>query len=189
MILNPETVIEDSLELAFNLKTYTYMIEEIQNSTFTASEKFKKAYNGFYKVRQKNQFWYDSYYALMEQQKTKNASFEDLLWEMFQINHSIEVSFVSKLMATINPDLPIWDQYVIRNLGYEKRWQRSASASTEQRINIAVEIYDAIKQWYENYIYSEEGKACIQAFDRALPKYADKLTPVKKIDYLLWSKR
>lgn len=125
----------------------------------------------------------------MERQVNKNASFEDLLWEMLQVNHSIEVSFVSKLMATVDPNLPIWDQYVIRNLGYEKVWKRSTMAPKEQRIKIAVEIYEAIKQWYKNYIHTEKGVSCIQAFDRALPKYADKLTDVKKLDYLLWSKR
>ena len=189
MVLNPATVIEDSLELAYNLKTYIYISEEVHKNNFVASEKFKKAYNGFYRVRQKKQIWYDCYFSLMEQQASKHASFEDLLWEMFQVNHSIEVSFVSKLMATVDPNLPIWDQYVIRNLGYEKLWQHSATASTEQRIDIAVKIYEAIKQCYKSYIDSEEGKACIQAFDQALPRYTDKLTAVKKIDYLLWSKR
>ena len=189
MVLNPESVIEDSLEIAFNLRTYIYISEEVRKKNFVASEEFKKAYNGFYRVRQKKQAWYNRYYSLMEQQSVKNASFYNLLWEMFQVNHSVEVSFVSKLMATVNPNLPIWDQYVIRNLGYEKLWQQSATASTEQRIDIAVKIYDAIMQWYENYIHSEEGMACIQTFDLALPKYANQLTAVKKIDYLLWSKR
>ena len=189
MVLNPDTVIADSLELAFNLKTYIYITEEVQKHNFIASEEFRKAYNGFYKVRQKKQAWYDCYYSLMEQQGKQNASFEDLLWKIFQVNHSVDVSFVSKLMATVNPNLPIWDQYVIRNLGYEKLWQKSATVSTEQRIDIAVKIYEAIMQWYESYVHSEEGMACIQAFDQVLPKYADKLTAVKKIDYLLWSKR
>lgn len=125
----------------------------------------------------------------MEQQGKQNASFEDLLWKIFQVNHSVDVSFISKLMATVNPHLPIWDQYVIRNLGYEKLWQKSATASSEQRIDIAVKIYEAIMQWYESYVHSEEGMACIQTFDQALPKYANNLTAVKKIDYLLWSKR
>ena len=189
MVLNPETVIEDSLELAFNLKTYIYITEEVHKNNFVASEEFKKAYNGFYRVRQKKQVWYDCYYSLMEQQGKRNTSFEDLLWEMFNVNHSIEVSFVSKLMATVNPNLPIWDQYVIRNLGYEKLWQQSVTATTQERINIAVKIYEAINQWYECYVHSEEGIACIDAFDHALPRYAKKLTVVKKIDYLLWSKR
>ena len=189
MVLDPAAVIEDSLELAYNLKTYIYISEEVHKSNFVASEEFKKAYNGFYKVRQKKQAWYDRYYSLMEQQASKNASFEDLLWKMFQVNHSVEVSFVSKLMATVDPNLPIWDQYVIRNLGYEKKWQQSNKACAEQRIDLAAEIYEAIKQWYEKYICSEEGRACIHAFDQALPSYADKLTMVKKIDYLLWSKR
>lgn len=55
MVLNPETVIADSLELAYNLKTYIYITEEVQKHNFKASPEFRKAYNGFYRVRQKKQ--------------------------------------------------------------------------------------------------------------------------------------
>ena len=65
-VLNPETVIEDSLETAFNLKAYLRIISEIQRDDFIATPDFRKMFNGFYRVRQKTAAWYDTYYKLLE---------------------------------------------------------------------------------------------------------------------------
>ena len=189
MILNPDKIIEECLEMAFNLKTYKDIIDFAASSDFCATEEFRKTYNGFYRVRQRKPEWYELYYSLMEKQKSDNASFEALLWKMYEGNGSVEVSFISKLIATINPELPIWDQYVIRNLGYENEWRRLATAKAERKIKKAVEIYDSIIDWYADYVKSDEGLQCIAKFDDALPNYKELITNTKKIDYLLWIAR
>lgn len=56
------------------------------------------------------------------------------------------------------------------------------------RIDEAERIYEDIKSRYKAFIRSKEGKACIAAFDSAMPYYKEKLTEVKKIDFFLWSK-
>lgn len=187
--LNPDTVIAKCLETAFNLKQYIEIMDEAGRDGFTVTPEFRVKFNGFYQVRQKKPQWYDRYYLLLEEQKITRRSFEELLWEMYSVSHTIEVSFVSKMMATADADTPIWDQYVIRNLGYEKRWEKLRSAQAEERISAATEIYEEIKRWYRDFSSSADGKACIKAFDFALPGYKDRLSLVKKIDYMLWSKR
>jgi hypothetical protein len=57
------------------------------------------------------------------------------------------------------------------------------------RIDVADCIYKEIQEWYNTFINSIDGKKCIAVFDTAMPSYRNKLTDVKKIDYLLWSKR
>ena len=147
-------------------------------------------YNGFYKVRQRSSEWYDKYFLAMEQQSVKNRSFEELLHIMHEEGRQmIEVSFVSKLMATVNPQLPIWDKYVLINLGKVAEWKRLQTADVEKRIEEAAKIYAYIESWYKAFIEDDNGKLCIAKFDEALPMYKDKLTDIKKIDYLLWSKR
>ncbi|MCH5266157.1 MAG: hypothetical protein J1F02_09675 [Lachnospiraceae bacterium] len=108
---------------------------------------------------------------------------------MFKESGKIEVSFVSKLMATIDPQLPIWDKYVLINLGKIAEWEKFRSADAEERIKEASKIYAYIKCWYKSFIEDDYGKLCIAKFDEALPAYRDKLTDIKKIDYLLWGKR
>lgn len=188
-ILDHNTIISECLETAFDLKTYIRIMQIVENVDFKATEGFRKMYNGFYKVRQQSSQWYDKYFSLMEQQATENRSFEDLLRIMYQVGGRIEVSFVSKLMATVNSQLPIWDRYVLINLGKAADWERMRSSDTENRIKEASKIYTYLKCWYNFFLEDDNGKLCIAKFDEALPEYKDKLTDIKKIDYLLWSKR
>ena len=187
--LDPETIIEDSLETAFSLKTYIGILDTIQQDHFVATAEFQKTFNGFYRVRQKSAAWYDKFYKLMEEQKSVNRSFKDLLICLEPVSGTIDVSFVSKLMATADPSLPIWDRYVLQNLGLLKRWEKTTGKDKLLRIHEADRLYQEIKAWYGIFICSQDGKKCIAAFDAAMPSYKDKLTLVKKIDYLLWSKR
>ncbi len=189
MNINPNNVIGDCLENAFGLKTYMRIMQNASADDFSATPEFRKLFNGFYKVQRKTQKWYDRYYELMEEQRIKSRSFSEILVELNSINPSVEASFASKLIATINPDFPIWDQYVLRNLGFEREWEKYRSCSADARIEKAVEIYEIIQSLYSEFELSAEGKACIAAIDSALPMYAEKLSNTKKIDFILWSKR
>ncbi len=187
--IDPETIIGDCLETAFDLKTYTKILTYVKEDTFHATDEFRKLYNGFYRVRQKSPDWYDLYYRLMEEQRSKQRNIKEVLMELRKVKASIEVSFASKLIATINPDMPIWDQYVLRNLGFEKEWNKYQNASYMDRIAKAGDLYAAIKGSYLDFQNSSKGRECILKFNETLPKYAQIITDTKKIDYILWSKR
>ncbi len=188
-ILNPDNVIEDSLATAFVLPTYLKIIAEAKREDFRATESFRTMYNGYYKVRQKPPEWYDRYYALMEAQRKAQLSFEELLRRMYEVKPSVEASFVSKLIAAIDPSCPIWDQYVLKNLGLWEIWQKGASFPLDRRIELAGKIYHTIYEWYREYLASADGKSCIAKFDAALPHYKDDVSSVKKVDFFLWTKR
>lgn len=70
-----------------------------------------------------------------------------------------------------------------------KRWEKLTGKDKTLRIDEAERIYEEIKSWYGAFVRSADGQACVEAFDSAMPSYKEKLTAVKKIDYLLWSKR
>lgn len=105
------------------------------------------------------------------------------------VSGTIDVSFMSKMMAAATPALPIWDKYIFQDLLLIKRWEKIGGKDKMLRIDEADHIYQKIKTWYGTFICSKDGKKCIVEFDAAMPNYKDKLTAVKKIDYLLWSKR
>lgn len=188
MILDHKTVLAEALDNAFHLQEYCSLIERINTDDFKATPEFRKSFNAFFTVRQRKPSWYDCYYSLMEQQKTTPKSFEELLRILYAENHTIEVSFVSKMMAAVNPELPIWDRYVIQNLGFLNEWERFRQKTAEERIRKAVEIYDAIIHWYQEFLASENGKLCVRCFDEAVPEYKNRISDVKKIDYWLWSR-
>ena len=64
--------------------------------------------------------YYAVYFNFMEKYKTKDVIFEEVLRYFHSSFGRIEASFSSKLMATINPDKPVWDEFVLKNLGIIK---------------------------------------------------------------------
>lgn len=83
-ILNPKTVIADLLETAFNLRTYVEIIGKVASEDFSISDEFMKKYNGYYRVRQKSEIWYDRYYRLLKEQRRRPGPFGHLLREMYR---------------------------------------------------------------------------------------------------------
>ena len=47
------------------------------------------------------------------------------------------------MIATIDPDKPIWDQYVLQNLGLELKGK-----NPRERVENAILIYDRNETWY-----------------------------------------
>lgn len=81
-------------------------IVEVDVSTDTA---FQKKFTSFYRVGRDDR-WRREFYCLFEECKTVEAlSFQYILQEMFNRTGRIEASFSSKLLATLNPQMPILD--------------------------------------------------------------------------------
>ena len=108
MIINPNTIIGECLETAWGLPQYMDIISKVKKNDFKASTDFRTSFNAYYRVRQRKSEWYDAYYEVMENQKHNPLSFEQLLRKLMTFGN-IEVSFSSKLLATVDVDRPIWD--------------------------------------------------------------------------------
>ena len=191
LVLDPNTVIGDCLETALGLPTYVELINSVKDGSAFVDEtaaRFQKTYNAFYRVRQRSPEWYKAYYRLMREQVTVERTFEAVLRELLPFG-MLEVSFASKLLATVAPNRPIWDQYVIKALGMDKKWAGYSGRPREERLKKAVELYDGIEQWYAAFLNCPTGKACIARFDEILPNYATRVSDVKKVDYMLVSRR
>ncbi len=84
------------------------------------------------------------------------------------------------MLATINPEMPIWDSKVLNCLGLENAW------NSRHTVENAINIYNQILEWYKEYLKTEEAKHNIKVFDTWFPEYSKKISDVKKIDYILW---
>lgn len=56
-----------------------------------------------------------------------------------------QVSFSSKMLATLHSDQPIWDKYVVHNLEL---------TVPKKNLDEMVDVYEKIVEWYEGYIRS-----------------------------------
>ena len=189
MYIDAKTVIGECLKTSFGLDRYLDIIRKVNESNFKADDEFRKQYNSFFRVRQRSAEWYNCYFQLLEEQKRNKLDFQSILELLENKFNKVEVSFSSKLLATVDPNCPIWDQYVLKNLNLYDEWNQSKKKNNEHRIQDAVRIYEQIKTEYKIFLKSNEGKACIAEFDKILPDYKEKISNIKKIDFMLYLKR
>lgn len=180
--LDAETLLEELFARSLGLDKYEMIMRFAASTDVSHDSGFQKTFNAFYRIR-RNAEWRKCYYALFEQAKVNHYSFADVIRLLYKKTGILESSFSSKMIATIDPDKPIWDQYVIKNLGLELKGKTS-----QERVENAVKVYGMIEEWFGEYLQTEEARANILVFDSMLPSYTW-LSDVKKIDFLLWSKR
>ena len=177
--INATKILKDALSRSLGLPRYI----EIMAGNPDKSE-FQRMFNGYYKVR-RNEDWQKEYYAIFTEAKKnpENYTFERILRKLHEKTRMIEASFSSKMLATIDPSKPIWDQYVLKNLGLQLKGK-----DAESKLKNAIDLYSKIEDWYNSYLNSSEGKENIRVFDLMLPDYAA-ISNIKKIDCLLWAHR
>ena len=180
--LSAGKILETQLARSMGLDVYEELITVAPVTDISNNAEFQRKFNAFYRVR-RNDGWRKEYYRLFERAKKERLSFADVLRELFAQMGNVEASFTSKMMTTLDVSKPIWDQYVLMNLGLELKGK-----TPEDRVRNAVELYGQIECWYAEYLLTDEAKENIAMFDSLLPAYSW-VSDVKKIDCLLWSNR
>lgn len=172
MNFNVSRVFQERLASSMGLDKYQYIMKQVNNTNVATNSDFQRVFNGFYIVR-RNESWRKAYYE----------HFESIITYLYECTGNIEPSFSSKMLATIFPEKPIWDRYVVQNLDIQL-----TGATKEEKLKNAIILYADMEKWYADFLESEKGKECISEFDRVLPDYKE-ISSIKKIDSILWSIR
>lgn len=157
------------------------MIQNLQTVNLKSNRGYQRAFNGFYRVR-RNATWQQIYYEMFEEEKKRVPTFERIIRGIWEKTGRVEPSFSSKMAATIDPDLPVWDKYVLQNLHLK------LEGTKELRLKNAILLYDMLLQYYGEFLQTNEANWTIELFDKNLSDYAW-FTPTKKIDLILWQAR
>jgi len=147
------------------------------------NQRFQKRFNSFYRVRQRKPNWYKSYYEFLEENKNNKITFNKTLDHFKSELGRYEPSFSSKLVATINPNKPVWDIYVLKNTGH-----KAPSYSSKSKFEDAKSAYKSIEEWYKEFLKTGEAKKIINSFNEVIKEH-DKITDLKKVDFVLWQMR
>jgi hypothetical protein len=98
------------------LRKYLWIMKRVRNCDVRHDAEFQRTYTDFYKVR-KNDTWRRSYYDLLEHARSTPMTFADALRAIHSATDVVAPSFASKVVATLDPSLPVWDRHVLDNLG------------------------------------------------------------------------
>ena len=180
--IDAKRVIETRIAESMGFDKYKKIMDWVRRTDVSSDREFQRTFNSFYRVR-RNEEWRRAYYNLFEEVKNSKPSFEYIIRTMYKETGNIEASFSSKMIATIDPNMPIWDRYVVHNLCLKVKGK-----TKEEQLSCTVDLYDQMVRWYRTFLDTPNGQECIEEFDRILPEYTW-MSSVKKIDFYLWSIR
>jgi hypothetical protein len=98
----------------------------------------------------------------------------------------VEASFTSKLVATIDTSKPVWDKYLLKNVGLKAPGYHIAK---DRRLNRCLTVYESLEKRMKHLLQSETGKMIVETFDEIYPQYAERVSNIKKLDFALWKIR
>jgi len=166
-----------------DLSRYRYLMNRVGQCDVRTDAAFQRTFNGLYMVR-RGAPWRKAFYELFEAEKaTGTKSFNHVLIAIHEATGRVEASFASKLLATVHPEMPVYDSWVRANLSLKAR-----TGPASQRISALCDDYAHIAGVYARIIRQLVYAHIRASFDAALPDLSD-LGDVKKIDLLLWQSR
>lgn len=158
-------------------------MDQLWKSDVRVDAVFQRTFNGLYMVR-RGEAWRTAFYELFEAYKNSaDVSFEPIVRDLHRATGRIEASFASKLLATVNSKMPVYDSWVRINLNLKVR-----TGEALQRIPALCEDYARITCIYGAMVEHPDYSRLRDGFDIALPTLRN-LSDVKKIDFLLWQSR
>ena len=104
--------------------------------------------------------------------------FAELLDAMHKKTGYFEASYVSKMLATVDCNIPIYDKNVLNFLGI--------SVPEKKTIENLTAVYKQIIKKNSDYADSKKGKEYIEWFDHDLSDYKC-ISSTKKVDFLFWT--
>jgi hypothetical protein len=167
-------------DVQLGVTKYVEIMERARKTNVSTDLGFQKLFNGFYIIRQRPARFYERYYDFMESHKRNISTFEEAVTHFYKEFGSIEASFSSKLVATLNPSMPIWDSMVMKTLGYQY-----PSYTCANRLQQTIYVYYQIVGWYREFIKTDNARELLQIFDKCFP--CMEITDTKKIDFVIWA--
>jgi hypothetical protein len=178
-----EAAIEKALPFAAaGLNKYCWLQAALATTDVAHNREFQTRFNGFYRVR-RNPAWQSAFYGLLEQNKSKPQSFAAVLRALHNATGRAEASFASKLVASVDPEMPVIDAFVLKNLGL----RLPRPGPVEIRLARIVDVHDRIRRIFSAYLDSDLGRHLVARFQESYPDRH--VTQVKMLDLVLWKAR
>jgi hypothetical protein len=162
---------------------YLAIMELFLETDVSTDKDFQRRFNGFYRIRQRPPEWYEEYYSYMQNQKNQKPTFSNVLRHLYSTLRRYEPSFSSKLVATIDATLPVWDSVVLGHASL-----KSPLYTSKNKVHQAEMVYNKLEMWHRVLMKSDQGTLILQTF-RDMVLEHDKISDLKKIDFVLWQSR
>ena len=111
-IPRPDEIALSLDELAKPIRQYAWIVAEVHRRDVSSDAELQRRFNHFWRVR-KNAAWRSAFYDLFEASKADGIDFQAALRRLHDRTGTVEASFSSKLVATLDPGRPVIDAFVL----------------------------------------------------------------------------
>lgn len=162
---------------------YQYLRQRLFETDVATDREFQRAFNGFFRMGRRTETYYADYYGYLQKHKETGIGFAEALTFLYEKHNRLEMSFVSKMVAIVDPSKPIWDRMVtLGHFGIKAPY-----ANVKDRLEKGIERYSQYCQEYAAYMQTDAAKQKITFFNQQFPN--TDITDVKKVDFVLWQER
>lgn len=117
----------------------------------------------------------------------KQKDLGKILSELYEIPtarkiKTIQFSFATKLLHTINENNPIFDSEVSDVIH-----RKMIGKTKDEKIRSCLEIYEFLKETYSNLLKDKKIKIVILNFRSKFNVTKDKISDIKVLDFIIWS--
>lgn len=164
------------------LKQYLWLQSRVAVAgQFHEDSEFRRKYNHFYRIRRASA-WQNVFYGLMARAKKEHLQLHAVLDILRQSTGRVEASFASKLLATLNPSMPVIDSVVLKNLK-----MRLPSANETDRVLKICKLHQTLTDCFSRFLQSDNGMYLVSQFKEKYPHV--EITETKMLDLVLWQTR
>jgi hypothetical protein len=160
-----------------------YLNSVRENRELTKAPEYRTRFNGYYRLRQLGQEFYDAFYEALHSAVSapERATLAGLLQEIFDACGERHLSFCSKLLATSRDDAVVFD----RNVAEYFRVNAGALPAVNW-VNVAIQRYDDVLAHIARFLTAPEWPRIRAVFDAIFPQ-ARHLPDIRKADLIIWA--
>jgi hypothetical protein len=147
------------------------------------SAEYRREFNYYYRVRQRSETFYKSFYDLLENaaKAERKPPLREVLLRLYQDTGERHLSFGSKLLATVDDSTVIFDRNVATTLGVP-----TYPPPKEGWLEILLDRYSRVRDGILGVVARPDWPTIAAKFDASFP-IAAHLPAIRKADFLVWA--
>jgi len=119
---------------------------------------------------------------LVSATRRRSVSYPGVLTRLHRLHGSVEASFASKILASVDPSQPVIDKWVLRNTGL-----KLPHFGSRDRVTKTVRVHRELKRRCGRFLRTGVGRYLVRRFRRLHKAY--NVTEMKMLDFILWQTR
>jgi hypothetical protein len=168
-----------------SISVYLFLKKEYKKGNIISNHLFQFVFRSYYRLdnaglgdKIKNE-----YFKLLAE---KESSLEKILLRLYKIKNerglnTVQFSFATKLLHTLDNSLPIYDTEVFRVI------HKKPTGEKIQKIKSCLDIYESLKEEYSGLLLDPRTEGLLLSFRKKFNVSETQISNVKTLDFIIWS--